>query len=100
MEPESLIQMQNEVNSLCQQVAQANQSLQEQIAQTNRAVALATQSISNVNNTNSNSNSHFLKTGKPENCKCENARSWLKSIGDIVVAYGNALDDNTKTTMP
>ena len=96
MEPDSLIQMQNDISSLRQQVAQANQSLQEQIAQTIQAVAIATQSISNVNNTNSNSNSLLLKTGKPEKFNSENARSRLKSIATIFAAHSNTIDDNTK----
>ena len=96
MGPDSLIQMQNEISFLRQQVTHANQSLQEQRAQTNQAVAIATQSISNVNTMNNNSNSPLLKTEKPKMLNCENARSWLKSIGTIFAAHSNTIDDNTK----
>jgi len=85
MDSDSIMhQLQTQVATLQEQVAQsvqANQALQAQVNQANQAVAATNHAVANMGQNVPNNTQ--LRTGKPEKFNGQNVRSWLKSLDNI-----------------
>ena len=79
---EILQQLQNQINTLQQQLAQANQAYM------------------NLSATVGSSSAHSLQAGKPDKFRGQNARSWVKSIENVFKVSLHLCLKSRKLSMP